>query len=69
MSWTPADLDALERAIAAGRGARIITFDDQSVTFHSLAEMLALRERMRATVHAATRRRQFRLAVVRKGVS
>ena len=68
MSWTPADLDALERAIADGRGARIITFDDQSVTFHSLAEMLTLRERMRATVHAAAHR-PFRLAVVRKGVS
>jgi hypothetical protein len=40
MAWTEADLNSLERAIADGRGARSITFSDQSVTFGTIDEML-----------------------------
>jgi hypothetical protein len=53
MAWTQVDVDALERAIADGRGARSIQFADQAVTFSSIDEMLALLAIMRAAVAGA----------------
>ena len=40
MAWTQADIDALKAAITAGRGAKSIAFGDQTITFHSVDEML-----------------------------
>ena len=69
MAFTAADITALERAIADGRGARSMTFFDQSVTFNSIAEMLELLAVMRQEVNGATGTRQgYRLASMRKGV-
>jgi len=68
MAWTQADIDALERAIADGRGARSITFADQSVTFNSIAEMLALLATMKQAVTAAAGGSSTRYAAFSKGV-
>ena len=69
MAFTAADITALERAIADGRGARTITFFDQSITFNSIAEMLELLALMRQDVAADTGAgRNYRLASFRKGV-
>ncbi len=54
MAFTASDIDLLERAIAEGRGARTIAFSDQSVTFNSIADMLALLAQMRREVAATT---------------
>ena len=67
MAWTQTDIDTLKAAIAAGRGARSITFADQSVTFNSIAEMLALVATMQQEVNADTRR-NYRVAATSKGV-
>ena len=53
MAWTQTDIDALERAIADGRGARSISFADQSVTFGSVSEMLELLAAMKASLAVA----------------
>lgn len=65
MPFTQSDIDTLKAAIAAGRGARSITFSDQSVTFHSVAEMLQLLATMEQEVNSGTRR-NFRLATTNK---
>lgn len=66
MAFTSDDLDKLDRAIAGGRGARSITFSDQTVTFNSIDDMLRLRALMKAQTDpsAAT----HRLATTDKGV-
>jgi hypothetical protein len=53
MAWTQADVLALERAIADGKGARSISFADHTVTFSSVDEMLRLLGTMRAAVAQA----------------
>jgi hypothetical protein len=69
MAWTQSDVDTLKAAIAAGRGARSITFADQTVTFHSIDEMLKLLAVMQADATAtATSRTRTRLAATSKGV-
>ena len=68
MAWTQADIDALQRAIADGRGVRSIAFvDGQSVTFNSPAEMLELLAIMQQTVNSSTRQ-GYRVAATSKGV-
>ena len=47
-SWTPSDVAALEAAIK--RGTRSVSYASGSVTYHSLAEMLTLLDRMRSEV-------------------
>ncbi len=64
MAFTQADVDALDRAIADGRGARSITFSDQTVTFGSVADMLKLRSIMKREVDVAP---TYRLAATDKG--
>lgn len=64
MAFTQADLDKLDRAIADGRGARQVTFADQSVIFHSVADMLKLRSLMKRQIDSAL---THRLAVTGKG--
>lgn len=65
MAWTQTDIDALERAIADGRGARSITFADQSIVFNSLAEMLQLLATMKQAVAGGS---STRYAAFSKGV-
>jgi len=68
MAWTQTDIDALERAIADGRGARTITFSDQSTTFGSIAEMLQLLATMKTAVATAAGMSTTRYAAFSKGV-
>jgi hypothetical protein len=70
MPWTSSDVDTLKAAIAAGRGARVIAFGDQSITFHSVPEMLQLLAVMQAEVAATTNggTPRTRYASVGKGV-
>jgi hypothetical protein len=59
----------LKAAIAAGRGARSITFADQSVTFHSVDDMLKLLSVMEHDAAAqSSQTRTHRLAATSKGV-
>lgn len=67
MAWTQADIDALKRAIADGRGARALTFGDQSLTFNSPSEMLELLAVMQQEVNSSTRS-NYRVAATSKGV-
>ena len=68
MAWTQTDIDALERAIADGRGARTITFSDQSITFGSIPEMLQLLATMKSAVATAAGTSSTRYAAFSKGV-
>jgi hypothetical protein len=45
MAWTQAQLDALDEAIA--NGVLTVKYQDRTVTYRSLDEMLKLRETMR----------------------
>lgn len=67
MPWTQTDIDTLKAAIVAGKGARSITFADQSVTFHSLDEMLKLLAVMEQQVGAGSGGSRTRLAATSKG--
>lgn len=69
MPFTQTDADNLRRAIADGRGARSMTFDNQTVVFNSLDEMIKLLAIMEAEAgNAAGTRRAYRVAVTSKGV-
>jgi hypothetical protein len=69
MPFTQSDIDALKAAIVAGQGAKSITFSDQSVTFHSVAEMVALLAMMEKDVATtAGTHRSYRLAATSKGL-
>jgi hypothetical protein len=69
MAWSQSDIDALKQAIADGKGARSITFGDQSVTFNSIADMLQLLAVMQADVNAtAGAQTRTRFAATSKGV-
>lgn len=68
MAFTQIDIDALKTAIAAGRGARTIAFGDQTVTFHSVAEMVALLRLMETDVQTTAGTPRTRYGVVDKGV-
>lgn len=68
-SWTTADVTKLERAIADGLGARSITFENQTVTFSTVAEMLQLLAVMRGAVAStAGTSQRTRFAAFRKGL-
>ena len=68
MAWTQTDVDSLKQAIADGRGARSITFADQSVTFHTADEMLKLLAVMQQDVARAAGQSRTRYAATSKGV-
>jgi hypothetical protein len=53
LPWSQSDIDALKAAIAEGKGARQITFADQTIVFHSITEMLELLAAMQNDVAAA----------------
>ena len=67
MAWTADDVSTLERAIADGRGARSITFSDQTVVFNSIDDMLKLLAVMRATVNAGAGGSRTRWGATSKG--
>lgn len=67
MPFTQTDVDNLKSALADGRGARTMTFSDQSVTFNSIPEMLQLLATMQAEVDQQTRSTRTRYAAVSKG--
>lgn len=68
MAWTSTDVDNLKQAIADGRGARSITFENQTVTFGSIDEMLKLLAVMQASVTtAAGTSQRTRFAATSKG--
>lgn len=66
MAWTQADVDTLKQAIIDRKGARSITFSDQSVTFESFDDMLKLLSVMQAEVAGGTSRTRY--AATSKGV-
>jgi hypothetical protein len=69
MAWTQADLDALDAAIAGGAVVQSMTFADQSFTFRSIADMLAVRALIAAflaTDSGGTP--SYRVAATSKGV-
>jgi hypothetical protein len=71
MPFTSTDAENLRRAIADGRGARSMTFDNETVVFNSIDDMLKLLARMDADVAGVAgtnTRRSYRVATTRKGV-
>lgn len=67
MSWTKADIQKLERAIASG--ALTVRYGDMTVTYQNLESMRALLAQMRAEVEGgAVGESRTRVMVVRKGV-
>jgi thiamine monophosphate synthase len=52
MPWISSDLEALEAAIKSG--VREVQYRDRRVTYHSLDEMLKLRQLMREEVAGGT---------------
>lgn len=66
MAWTQADIDALKAAIVDRKGARSITFSDQSVTFDSIDDMLKLLAVMEGQVAGGASRTRY--AATSKGV-
>lgn len=67
MAITQADLDALDAAIAAGKGAKAITFaDGQTVQLSTIKEMLDLRAFLARQIDASASP-AYRLAVTKKG--
>lgn len=68
MPFTATDAENLRRAIADGRGARSMSFGDQTVVFNSLKEMIELLAIMDAdAANAAGTRKSFRIATTSKG--
>jgi hypothetical protein len=69
MPYTQSDADKLRAAIVDGRGARSMTFDNQTVVFNSLDEMQKQLARMESEIATANgTRRSFRVATTSKGV-
>ena len=67
MPWTQEDYDTLKAALVDRKGARSITFSDQSVTFDSIDDMLKLLAIIQAEVAGAGTSRT-RYAATSKGV-
>lgn len=71
MPFTQSDADNLRRAIADGRGARSMTFDNQTVVFNSIDDMLKLLAHMEAEIagpEGTNTRRSYRIGITSKGV-
>lgn len=52
MAWTEADLTKLEEAIASG--AKSVQYENKKVDYHTLDEMLKLRDLMRKSLGKIT---------------
>lgn len=68
MAWTADDITTLQQAILAGKGARTITFGDQSIEFHSIDDMLKLLSVMKQEVLAGSGGSRTRYAATSKGL-
>ena len=68
MAWTSSDIELIEQAIRDGRGARSISFSDQTVVFNSIEDMLKLLAVMRATVNAGAGGSRTRYGATSKGL-
>ncbi len=51
MAWTPAQLAALEAAIATG--TKRVAYSDKTMEYHSMTEMLELRAQMKAEIEVS----------------
>lgn len=51
MAWTQADLDTITAAIATG--AKRVRFQTHEVEYHSLSDMMRVRDMIRAEIDAA----------------
>lgn len=67
MPFTAADIETLKQAILDRKGARSITFSDQSVTFDSIDDMRKLLAMMEADITATTITSRTRYAATSKG--
>lgn len=65
MAWTQTDLDKLEAAI--GRGVKTVSYQGETVTYNSLADMLRVRDLMRKELGLAGKS-QRRFARVLRGL-
>jgi hypothetical protein len=65
MAFTQADIDTLQQAILDRKGARQITFSDQTIAFDSIDDMLKLLSVMKSQLAGTSR---TRYAAVTKGV-
>lgn len=57
MAFTQAQLDTLEEAIAGG--VLTVEYADKRVTYHSLDQMLALRDQMRRELGVGSNTRRY----------
>lgn len=57
MAFTQAQLDTLEAAIAAGTLS--VQYGDKRVTYHSMGEMLQLRDQMKREITSSGNPRRF----------
>lgn len=60
MAWTADDITTLEQAIRDRKGARSVSFSDQTVVFESLKDMLDLLAQMKREVAGGSRTRYAR---------
>jgi hypothetical protein len=65
MAYTQSQLDTLEAAIASG--VLTVHYGDRTVTYHSLAEMRALRGEMKKEIAAAAGGSNYSLLNTKKG--
>lgn len=69
MTWTQADLDKIDAAIAAGAPLQSMTFADQEFVFRSMDDMLKARALIAQALNAAAGTpTTHRLAATSKGV-
>lgn len=66
-SFTQAQIDAFEQALADRQGAKSVTFDNQTVTFESTADALVFLAYMKSNISTNTTPRT-RYAATSKGV-
>ncbi len=67
MAWTQTDLDAIETAIA--KGERLVRFNDRTVEYRSVAELLTARDAIKSDLtqqsNSTRRPRMFRVRTSR----
>ncbi len=66
MAWTQAQLDALDSAIA--EGALTVKYQDKSITYRSLEEMLRVRNMMAESMNVSSGNQSRRVAEFSKGL-
>jgi hypothetical protein len=68
MAWTAADITTLKQAMLDRKGAKSLTFADQTVVFDSVDDMMKLLAVMEAEVSATAGLTRTRFAATRKGL-